>query len=476
MEIVCKSCNTSHYLSDDRIPLETKTGKCKQCSAPITVLGENATVSIEPTPIKSTNENLRLHIMSKNEAQSNFNNPLEGNIGTSIFFALVFIQTSLVFLVCSNIQFINFSIIHLIFKLFLIAVFLGLFSFAISEDIKSFFVTLFYTIVTYGITLTTAIFLKNTMNFWLALCISNILIFLITDFKKLEIIVKFYVLWIVTVTIITIGNVEYFPYAKPAIDEFKEIYFFDVRVIIISSLFLCFFIKAIWKSIAEDRPTILSIPNLRIPDILNSQTSIISTIFRPFVISINGILFATQIALNILWKLIAVVAVYLTRFSLNFICQLLFFITNSAIWKAIFYTLITFFPIMIFIYGTIFVTPHIFTYLIQETPLYSISFEDTIVWISLFFISSLLIILIVCELWRFLDWHSNEFLIRTLFGGSMILISYAFSSAIMYIATHIEYFQIRGFQSLGGFSFLISCVIAFVFVIQVIKLIFNYDK
>ncbi|MEI6706009.1 MAG: MJ0042-type zinc finger domain-containing protein [Methylococcales bacterium] len=54
MEIVCKSCNTSHFLSDDRIPLETKTGKCKQCSAPITVLGKNATVSIEPTPIQST--------------------------------------------------------------------------------------------------------------------------------------------------------------------------------------------------------------------------------------------------------------------------------------------------------------------------------------------------------------------------------------------------------------------------------------
>ena len=54
MEIVCKSCNTRHYLSDDKIPLETKTGKCKQCSAPITVLGKNATVSIEPTPIQST--------------------------------------------------------------------------------------------------------------------------------------------------------------------------------------------------------------------------------------------------------------------------------------------------------------------------------------------------------------------------------------------------------------------------------------
>ncbi|MCX7066146.1 MAG: hypothetical protein NTW85_00355 [Methylococcales bacterium] len=41
MEIVCKNCNTSHFLSDDRIPLETKTGKCKKCGAAITVLGKN---------------------------------------------------------------------------------------------------------------------------------------------------------------------------------------------------------------------------------------------------------------------------------------------------------------------------------------------------------------------------------------------------------------------------------------------------
>ena len=41
MEIICKNCNTSHYLSDDKIPLETKTGKCKKCGASITVLGKN---------------------------------------------------------------------------------------------------------------------------------------------------------------------------------------------------------------------------------------------------------------------------------------------------------------------------------------------------------------------------------------------------------------------------------------------------
>ena len=41
MEIVCENCNTRHYLSDDKIPLETKTGKCKKCGAAITVLGKN---------------------------------------------------------------------------------------------------------------------------------------------------------------------------------------------------------------------------------------------------------------------------------------------------------------------------------------------------------------------------------------------------------------------------------------------------
>jgi predicted Zn finger-like uncharacterized protein len=41
MEIVCKNCDTRYYLSDDKIPLETRTGKCKKCGTTITVLGKN---------------------------------------------------------------------------------------------------------------------------------------------------------------------------------------------------------------------------------------------------------------------------------------------------------------------------------------------------------------------------------------------------------------------------------------------------
>jgi predicted Zn finger-like uncharacterized protein len=41
MEIVCQNCNSSYYLSDDKIPLETKKGKCKKCGALFTVLGKN---------------------------------------------------------------------------------------------------------------------------------------------------------------------------------------------------------------------------------------------------------------------------------------------------------------------------------------------------------------------------------------------------------------------------------------------------
>ncbi len=41
MEIVCKNCDARYYISDDKIPLETKTAKCKKCGASITVLGKN---------------------------------------------------------------------------------------------------------------------------------------------------------------------------------------------------------------------------------------------------------------------------------------------------------------------------------------------------------------------------------------------------------------------------------------------------
>jgi predicted Zn finger-like uncharacterized protein len=68
MEIVCKSCNTSHYLSDDKIPLETKTGKCKQCSALMTVLGKNEIDSID---LSLTNSEEQVLFNSDNVTVSN---------------------------------------------------------------------------------------------------------------------------------------------------------------------------------------------------------------------------------------------------------------------------------------------------------------------------------------------------------------------------------------------------------------------
>ncbi|MEY3786228.1 MAG: hypothetical protein RLZ75_433 [Pseudomonadota bacterium] len=79
MEIVCKHCNTSHFLSDDRIPLETKTGKCKQCNAPMTVLGKNAFDSIElsltqlpPPEPEATKHNERLMNLLEAHATDGF--------------------------------------------------------------------------------------------------------------------------------------------------------------------------------------------------------------------------------------------------------------------------------------------------------------------------------------------------------------------------------------------------------------------
>ncbi|MEI6707344.1 MAG: MJ0042-type zinc finger domain-containing protein, partial [Methylococcales bacterium] len=56
MEIVCKSCNTSHYLSDDKLPLATKLGKCQHCHADIIVLGKMILVHLPPIQYRQNNQ------------------------------------------------------------------------------------------------------------------------------------------------------------------------------------------------------------------------------------------------------------------------------------------------------------------------------------------------------------------------------------------------------------------------------------
>ena len=59
MDIVCQNCNTKHHLSEDKIPLETKVGKCRKCKSPITVLGKNSpknlvVIDVKPSKLVTT--------------------------------------------------------------------------------------------------------------------------------------------------------------------------------------------------------------------------------------------------------------------------------------------------------------------------------------------------------------------------------------------------------------------------------------
>jgi len=40
MKIICKNCNATYNLSEDKIPLKTKIAKCKKCNADMKILGK----------------------------------------------------------------------------------------------------------------------------------------------------------------------------------------------------------------------------------------------------------------------------------------------------------------------------------------------------------------------------------------------------------------------------------------------------
>lgn len=51
MKVICKGCNTTYNISDDKIPLKTKIAKCKKCNTDIRILGkEDISKLSKPTP------------------------------------------------------------------------------------------------------------------------------------------------------------------------------------------------------------------------------------------------------------------------------------------------------------------------------------------------------------------------------------------------------------------------------------------
>lgn len=391
-----------------------------------------------------------------------YSGPLDGRTAKVVFISLMLFGVLVAILVCSDSLGLATSTRHLVLSVFVTITACGWFAFTGSEGKDKFFrlsavslliVSLLVAMtqpearfafwLTFLLILSTAIFgaLENKKDFW-----GNLLSSL-------------YVVWIVAGVFITLGNTNYFPYAKP-IKELSKIHpLLEVRFLVSIVLLALSVVYAVNKAFRERKP---DIPLIQKPELRDISAGILA-IFRPFVQVLQVILnVLLEIGINIvnfIWLGLAKFAVYVARTGRNLGNHFLNLLLNGKIWKVIIRTLFSFVLTLCFTGAILPMMSRFIDYYLRSVyPFYSIHGETLV---SLIKVGGLSLFTFLCIFLIHSLWQPKKSLAEIWDQGSsgstFIFVAFWLSGVIMYGLAHFrEIFKINiiGFSSLGLFSFI----------------------
>lgn len=399
------------------------------------------------------------------------NDPQDKRLGIYVFIALVLFNLAVAVLVCSETLTFETFYRQLVIEVSAIIIAIGWFAFATdnsSENIQELGV-IFLLSSLFVSPIVVMILTNSSVAFWISLlligimAVSNALEKVDSAWEKA--LTLLYVVWVIVGIVITMGQTKFFPYASSAFIPSQVHFILDIRIIVSILFLFLLLIKAVLNSIRSGRPAIPSLPNLQLSDSSDEPNSLIEAILQPIIIVLNVILLAIMKVTETIWQLISSAIVYLYRIGVSLANEFYDLLSNSNVWKSILKTFATFVIIYLFVHAIVFMTPHFISYLTSVESVFSVSI-DTVVslaYVSGVYLAAFLGMLCVNALWEIND----EFLVSSVFCGSMIILAISLAGGIMYGLARIDMLQIVDFKSLGLFSLSILIVVGAVFVYQV---------
>lgn len=397
-------------------------------------------------------------------------NPIAGSTGVAVFIGLILVGAGIAFVLCSEIVDLPEWIKEVTLQIYCLVISLGWFSFTANKNSKDLFDSL------WGLGFLTGVIAGMIINphpafFWFSLLavvgigIIDILDEVLNGWNLLS--ACLYITWIVAGAFITLGRTSYLPYASPILAISQIHFLLDIRFLVTGLVLLIFTGKAIIEAFDEGTPTIPSLPQLRLQDIRSASGDFVAAVLQPFVIIINAILVVIQKITNVIWQVIATVAVYLFRTGSNLANHFLDVVLNSRIWLSVFRALYSFIVILSVALIVKSISPSIRSYLVSNTSLSSLSSENmwNIILLAGMFAFILILIVSLCKVWRILD----KPLSKAAFGGSMLMITWSLAGGVMYCLKLFDVFKLYGFESFGVYTLLIILIVSSVFIFQIIK-------
>jgi hypothetical protein len=242
----------------------------------------------------------------------------------------------------------------------------------------------------------------------------------------------------------------------------------DLRYMLSGVFLILLLLRAVVLAFRKRHPLIPALPLFSFNSAQVKTDSIISITFRPVLIILDVVLLLLQRVVNILWRLLATVFAYLKRIGVNLGNQCYDIISNGSMWLTIVRTMVTYIALIAFAYSVIPLTQDARFYLTVNSSFAELSSVSIpLVYLGrmlLFFICTLLVIALICWMWRIKD-----FSYRLVYCGSLYLVSYAFSAVIVYLLRAYSNLNIVGFSSIGLYTTIFATIIILVFVFQLAK-------
>lgn len=271
--------------------------------------------------------------------------------------------------------------------------------------------------------------------------------------------------WAIVTSLLQMGQTDLLPFARDAVRAMRALHnALDLRIVTTAIFVGILFTRSIMEAVERGRPDIDDLPLLHVPPPDPDWNPLLIAVAAPFLYIADAIFRAVQIVANVLWKIVATIAVFFYRIGEELITTVIANLLTERLVVAVARTmgtvLLTFVTLMTLFGAAPLVPKYIGNsqWLHQVLPLLGV--------LALLFFAAVTITSIS---WASGDHRTRELWLMAPFVVSNFVAVAFVAGLVLFVLARVDRFQLGAFRGLGVFSALLIALMAMAIPAWIVK-------
>lgn len=254
--------------------------------------------------------------------------------------------------------------------------------------------------------------------------------------------------WATATSLLQAGQFDIFPYARGAMQSVRALHtVLDLRIATTALFAIILFTRGLVAAVERGQPKIDDLPLLRIPPPESDWPPLLTAVSLPFLYIGDTLFRVMQAVANVLWKLVATIAVFFYRISEEIAEEVVALFSNVALIRAVLKSV-----------GAIllsFVTLLLVFRAARSLPAYIRNEEllgQIVPLVKVLFFLLLASAVATCICWVFGRHKAEDLWLTAPFVVSNFIAIAFIAGITLFVLAHIESMALNGFRRLGLFS------------------------